>query len=64
VLGIVVNRIGGENGKDYYGYGYSYGYGYGQGYGGYGHDENDSQSGDDIDGSSPQSPARIVRRVA
>ena len=60
VLGIVVNRISGENGKDYYGYGY----GYSQGYGGYGHDENDSQSGDDIDESPPQTPVKIVRRVA
>lgn len=31
--GVVVNQLGAENDKGYYGYGFNYGYGYGYGYG-------------------------------
>ncbi len=68
VLGIVVNRIGGDKGEGYcgysYGYGYGYGgYGYGYGYGGYGHDEDSADAERDHE-DAPQPSAKIVRRVA
>ena len=43
IMGVVANKIGGENGTSYYGYG---GYGYGYGYG-YGADQAENAEGDE-----------------
>jgi polysaccharide biosynthesis transport protein len=66
LLGIVVNRIGGDKQDTIYGYGAEHGYGYGYGYG---HDANEEAStasaegpGDDGAGTPPDGV--VPRRVA
>jgi len=66
LIGVVVNRLGGDQNRGYYGYGGGYGYGYGYGYGeGYGNeddeDEYDRQAvGDDSEVADEDSQPAVI----
>ncbi len=63
LLGLVVNRIGGDDDRGYYGYHGGYGYGVGYGYtAGYGSEEEASREFPQESEASPLSPAETPSR--
>ncbi len=74
LLGVAVNRLGGDKEDKIYGSGYGYGYGYGYRYGGYGHDADELKPApappDGVAGASEEvdeaghEPNTVPRRAA
>jgi len=63
LLGLVVNRVGSDRDRGYYGYGYGSGYGYGYGYG-YQAEEGRAEEPQDAPFEEPETRSRRRRRAS